>query len=197
MALYQMALNHIGHVILTSYLLPLLKKSASPTSIVRIVNAASNLHESTPSDTKFATLDELNQDLGPNAQYGRSKLAAILYSRYLARHLTSSNPNILINAYHPGIVDTKMSAKDIHEPYPVGGYAMSTGLAPFKKDQFQGCISAMFAATTTTKSGEYICPPAVVECGNALSQNEELGESLMKLTRAIVQEKIGDSLEDH
>lgn len=193
----QMALNHIGHVILTSNLLPLLKKTASPTSIVRIVNAASNLHESTPSDTKFATLDELNQDLGPNAQYGRPKLAAILYSRYLARHLTSSNPNILINAYHPGIVDTKMSKEDIHEPYPLGGYAMSTGLTPFKKNQFQGCLSAMFAATTTTKSGEYICPPAVVESGSPLSQNEELSESLMKLTREIVKEKTGDLLEDH
>lgn len=189
-----MAVNHIGHVILTSYLLPLIKKTASPTSTVRIVNFASNLHESTPSDTKFASIDELNRDLGPNPQYGRSKLAAILYSRYLAKHLTSSNPSILINAVHPGIVDTKMSAVDIHEPYPLGGYAMSTGLAPFKKDQFMGCVSAMFAATTTTKSGQYICPPAVVESGSALSQDEGLGESLMKLTGEIVKEKTNDKV---
>lgn len=188
-----MALNHMGHVILTSSLLPLLKSSAT-SSTVRIVNLASNLHESTPSSTKFASLDELNQDLGPNGQYGRSKLAAILYSRYLAKHLTSSHPNILINATHPGIVDTKMSAEDIHEPYPLGGYAMSVGLAPFKKDQFQGCISTMFAATATSKSGEYICPPAVPESGSQMAQDEELGEQLMKLTRELVTEKLdGDS----
>lgn len=41
------------------------------------------------------------------AQYGRSKLAAILYLRYLARHLTSTHPNILVNATHPGIVEMR------------------------------------------------------------------------------------------
>ena len=186
-----MAVNHMGHVILTSSLLPLLKKSAT-SSTVRIANVAYNAHPAAPSSTKFASLDELNQDLGPNGQYGRSKLALILYSRYLAKHLTSSHPNILINATHPGFVHTKMSAEDIHEPYPLGGYAMSVGLAPFKKDQFQGCVSTVFAATATTKSGEYICPPAVPESGSELSQDEALGEQLMKLTRELVTEKLFD-----
>ena len=184
-----MALNLMGHTILTSHLLPLLKKTASQGSTVRVVNLASNAHQATPSDTKFESLDELNKDLGPNGQYGRSKLAEILYSRYLAQHLSSSHPNILVNATHPGVVDTKMSAQDIHEPYPLGGYAMSVGLAPFKKDQFMGCVSTMFAATTTTKSGEYICPPAVPESGSDLAQDSELGERLMRLTRDLVKEK--------
>ena len=186
--LSQMALNHMGHVILTSHLLRLLKESAS-SSIVRIVNLGSNSHQQTPSDAKFASLDELNQDLGPMPQYGRSKLASILYSRYLAKHLTASHPNILINATHPGVVNTKMSTEDIHEPYPLGGYAMSVGLAPLKKNIFQGCVSTVFAATKTTKSGQYICPPAVPESGSDLSQDEELGERLMKLTREVIKEK--------
>ena len=138
-----MALNHMGHVILTSHLLPLLKKTASEGNIVRISNQGSNLHESTPSDTKFASLDELNRDLGPNPQYGRSKLAPILYSRYLARHLTPEYPKILVNATHPGIVNTKMSTQDIHEPYPLAGYGMSVGLQPFKKNQFEGALSTL------------------------------------------------------
>ncbi|KAI9762123.1 MAG: Rho GTPase [Chaenotheca gracillima] len=187
-----MALNHMGHVTLTSHLLPLLKKTASAGNTVRIVNQASNAHQASPSDTKFASLDELNQDLGPNGQYGRSKLANILYSRYLARHLTSAHPNILANATHPGFVDTKMSAEDIHEPYPLGGYAMSVGMAPIKKNIWQGAVSAVFAATATTKSGEYICPPAVPESGSNLAQDEELGEQLMKLTVALVKEKTFD-----
>ncbi len=185
----QMALNHMGHVILTSHLLPLMKKTASQGNTVRIVNLASNGHQGTPSDTKFESLDELNRDLGPSAQYGRSKLAAILYSRYLAKHLTSSNSNILVNATHPGVVDTKMSAQDIHEAYPLGGYAMSVGLAPFKKDIWMGCVSTMFAATATTKSGQYICPPAVPESGNKMAQDDQLGENLMKLTRDLIKEK--------
>ena len=184
-----MALNHMGHVILTSHLLPLMKKTASKGNTVRIVNMASNAHQGTPSDTKFESLDELNRDLGANGQYGRSKLANILYSRYLSKHLSSAYPNILVNATHPGVVDTKMSTEDIHEPFPVAGYAMSVGLKPFKKDIWQGCVSAVFAATTTTKSGQYICPPAIPESGSKMAQDEQLGENLMKLTRDVIKEK--------
>ena len=66
---------------------------------------------------------------------------------------------------------------------------MSVGMKPLKKDQWQGCVSSVFAATKTEKSGEYICPPAVAESGTAASQDEELGEQLMKLTRELVREK--------
>jgi NAD(P)-dependent dehydrogenase (short-subunit alcohol dehydrogenase family) len=183
-----LALNHMGHVVLTSHLLPLLKKTAADGSTVRIVNQASNAHESTPSDTKFEP-EELTKDLGPMPTYGRSKLAGILYAKYLNRHLTSAHPNILANASHPGVVDTKMSRDDILEPYPFGGYAMKYGMAPFKKDQFEGALSMLFAATMTEKSGEYICPPAIVEEGSKLANDEALGEQLMKLTRETVMEK--------
>ena len=66
---------------------------------------------------------------------------------------------------------------------------MSVGMEPFKKDQFQGCVSTVFAATTTTKSGDYICPPAILEPGSELAQDVELGERLMKLTRDVIREK--------
>ncbi|KAG8532457.1 uncharacterized protein KY384_002334 [Bacidia gigantensis] len=184
-----MAVNHMGHVILTSHLLGLLKSTARKGDTVRIANQASNAHQAAPGDTKFASLDELNQDLGPNGQYGRSKLASILYSRYLARHLTKEHPNILVNATHPGFVDTKMSTQDIHEPYPLGGYAMSVGMAPLKKNIMQGAVSIVFAATATKESGQYICPPAVPESGNSLAQDEQLGEQLMKLTIDVIKEK--------
>ena len=184
-----MALNHFAHVILTSHLLPLLKSTADAGHTVRISNQASNAHQSAPSSTKFASLDELNTDLGPNGQYGRSKLANILYSRYLDRHLTSQHPRILVNATHPGFVDTSQSKRDIHEPYPLLGYGMSVGMAPLKKDIMQGCVSTVFVATKTEKSGQYICPPAVPESGNDKAQDEALGEQLMKLTVEVVQEK--------
>ena len=179
----------MSHVILTSHLLPILKKTATPTNKVRITTMGSNAHQAAPSDTKFASLEELNRDLGANGQYGRSKLANILYSRYLNRHLTSAHPHILANSTHPGFVDTKMSSEDIHEPFPIVGYAMSMGMAPLKKDIWQGCASAMFACTKTEKSGQYICPPAVPESGSELAQSVELQEQLMKLTRDLVSEK--------
>ena len=192
-----MAVNHIAHVILVSRLLPLIKKTASAGNTVRIVNLASNAHQFSPPDTKFLSKDELNQDLGPNPQYGRSKLAAILYARYLERHLTSEQPKILANATHPGFVDTKMSTEDIHEPYPLGGYGMSVLMKPFKKNATQGCVSTVFAATKTEKSGQYICPPAVPETGNKLAQDAQLGEQLMKLTRELARERLGTELKDY
>ena len=185
-----MAVNHIGHVTLTSHLLPLLKKT-SEKGTVRIQIQGSNAHQALPKDLKYASVDELNQDLGPNQQYGRSKLANILYARYLDAHLHSSNPNILINATHPGFVETKMSTEDAHEPYPIAGYVMSVGMKPLKKDIWMGCVSTVFAATAAKGSGKYICPPAIEEPGNEQSQDKELGESLMKLTREIVKEKFG------
>ena len=191
-----MMVNHVGHVALTSHLLPLLK-STSEKGTVRIQLQSSNAHEMAPKDTKFASIDELNQDLGPNGQYGRSKLANLLYARYLDRHLHKSNPNILANATHPGFVETKMSTQDIHEPYPTAGYGMSVAMAPIKKDQWEGATSLLYAATKTDRSGEYICPPAIVEPGSELARNPELGESLMKLTREILKTKFNMEISDY
>jgi NAD(P)-dependent dehydrogenase (short-subunit alcohol dehydrogenase family) len=185
-----MAVNHFGHVIFTSHLLPTMKKTAANGNTVRIVALGSNAHQGTPSDCKFESLSELNTDIGPNGLYGRSKLAQMLYCKYLNKHLTSRCPKILANSVHPGFVETKMSQQDIHEPYPVLGAVMSVGMQPIKKDQFQGCVSAMFCATKTEKSGQYICPPAIPEAGNALYQQEGLDEQLMELTKKVLMDKM-------
>jgi NAD(P)-dependent dehydrogenase (short-subunit alcohol dehydrogenase family) len=109
-----MALNHFGHTVLTSGLLPLLKKTAERGNVVRITHQSSNAHQNAPSDTRFESLAEINEDVGPNGQYGRSKLASILYTRYFARK--NGLPNVLMNATHPGFVSTKQSVKDVFEP---------------------------------------------------------------------------------
>ncbi|KAK5118598.1 hypothetical protein LTR85_008063 [Meristemomyces frigidus] len=186
-----MAGNHFGHVVLTSHLLPLLKKTAETGSTVRIVNMASNAHQNAPKDVAFASVDELQKDLGPVALYGRSKLATLLYSKYLARHLTPEYPKILINATHPGVVDTAQTNVHIHEAYPLLGYGMSAGLKPFRKTQFEGCVSMMYAGTACEDSGFYITPPKIVEEGSPQANDMEMAERLMKLTRQVVDEKTG------
>jgi len=111
-----MAVNHMGHAILTSYLLPLMKRTGEQGNVVRISNQASNLHTKAPSDTKFANLDEINAEVGLNEQYGRSKLAGILYARWFDRNVTKNgHPNVLMNATHPGFVSSKQSRTDIFE----------------------------------------------------------------------------------
>jgi NAD(P)-dependent dehydrogenase (short-subunit alcohol dehydrogenase family) len=186
-----MAVNHMGHTILTSHLEPLMKETAKKGHTVRIVNFGSNAHQGAPSDCKFASLDELNQDLGPNPQYGRSKLAVMLHAKWLTKHLHSEYPKILANCVHPGFVETKASTQDIYEPYPILGNVMALGINPFKKDWWMGCTSAVYCATKTEKSGEYICPPAIPEPGSELYQDKEgkLAEALMKLTKEVVASK--------
>lgn len=112
-----MAINHMGHVVLTNYLLPVMKKTALQGNTVRISNQSSNLHQGAPKGTRFESLEEINSDEGPNGQYGRSKLAAILYTRWFDRNVTKKGaPGVLMNATHPGFVSTKQSRADIHEP---------------------------------------------------------------------------------
>lgn len=157
------ATNHIGHVVLVSHLLPLLKKTSETGCKVRIVNLVSNLHAAAPSDVAFASVDEIQKDYGPTVQYARSKLAELLYAKYLARHLTPQYPDILVNASYPGIVDTAQTNDHIREAYPVLGCGMAVGLKPFRKDQFDGCVSTMYAATVCEDSGlysAYILPSA-------------------------------------
>lgn len=186
-----MAGNHFGHVVLTSHLLPLLKKTAETGSTVRIVNMASNAHQNAPSDVAFASVKELQTDVGPVGEYGRSKLATLLYSKYLARHLTPAYPKILANATHPGVVDTAQTNVHIHEAYPLLGYGMSLGLKPFRKTQFEGCVSMMYAGTVCEDSGLYITPPKIVEEGSPQANDMELAERLMKLTRQVVDDQTG------
>ncbi|KAL2173467.1 uncharacterized protein P884DRAFT_288028 [Thermothelomyces heterothallicus CBS 202.75] len=143
-------------------------------------NQASNMHHKVPSDIKFDTLEEINTDLGPNQLYGRSKLAVILYPRYFDRRLTRN-----------GFVSSKQSRTDIFEAFPIGGFGMSYGLEPFKKDEFEGAVPTVYAATVADKDGQYICAPATPETGSELSQSEELADRLMELTRNLVREKMG------
>ncbi|KAK1751072.1 hypothetical protein QBC47DRAFT_392164 [Echria macrotheca] len=187
-----MAINHMGHVVLTNYLLPLMKKTAENGNVVRISNQSSNLHRTAPSDTKFASLDEINRDSGPNGQYGRSKLASLLYTRYFDRNVTQKgNPNLLMNATHPGFVSTKQSVKDIHEPFPVSGFATSHLVEPLKKDQFQGAVPTVYAVTVTKSSGQFICAPATPEEASEMASSDELMDNLMELTRNVVRDKTG------
>jgi hypothetical protein len=116
----------------------------------------------------------------------------MLYAKYLTKNLHEKYPNIIANSIHPGFVETKMSTEEIHEPYPVAGYAMSVCMKPFKKTQWEGAVSAMFCATVAEEGGLYICPPAIPEEGSKIYQDEtgEVQENLMKLTLELVGEKM-------
>lgn len=66
---------------------------------------------------------------------------------------------------------------------------MSVGMKPFKKNQFDGAVSTVYAATAIKDGGNYICPPAVPEPGSDPSRDDALADRLMRLTRQVVMEK--------
>jgi hypothetical protein len=68
---------------------------------------------------------------------------------------------------------------------------MAYGVEPFKKDQFEGAVPTIYAATVADKSGQYICAPAIPEEGSEMSRSEELADRLMEFTRDVIKEKMG------
>lgn len=92
-----LAVNHLAHFLLTSLLLPLLKRASD----ARVVTVSSVAHKS----GKLA-LSDLNRECHYTAYqvYADSKLANALFAFELARRETWLASNCL----HPGVIDTKL-----------------------------------------------------------------------------------------
>jgi NAD(P)-dependent dehydrogenase (short-subunit alcohol dehydrogenase family) len=91
------ALNHLGSFLLTRLLLPCLRASND----ARIINVASGAHNGAKID--FNDLQNEKNYIGKRV-YGESKLANILFTYKLARHLNESS--VTVNAMTPGGVIT-------------------------------------------------------------------------------------------
>ena len=191
------------HLALT--LLPNLQ--AAPSS--RLVLQSSELHRPVPSDTKFASLSEINHDVGPMLLYNRTKLAQVLFVRALKRRMDDGQlgfkkydgrENILYaNATHPGGVQTDQQEQAV-EAYGKLGKIGVMAVRPFMKDPVEaGCRPALYAATSPEVvekgiSGQYIVPDRKVTEPSTKSQDINLGESLWALSLEILSEKLGRTL---
>ncbi len=96
------ASNHLGPFLLTTLLLPQLRKAAAtaPAGSVRIINTSSDASEMIPG-LNFDDLQNLgNYSFG--AAYCSGKLANVLFAHGLARRLAADG--IVAHALHPGTV---------------------------------------------------------------------------------------------
>ena len=100
----QMGTNHLGHFALTGHLLELLKETPN----ARIVNVSSIAHRGGAMD-----FDDLLYENGtvynPQAAYGRSKLANLLFTYELQRRFESLQLDIKALAAHPGVSNTNLA----------------------------------------------------------------------------------------
>lgn len=99
--------NFLGHFYAINLLWPLLRKTSKlpGASAPRVVFESSEMHRTAPSDTKFASVEEINTDIGPTHLYGRTKLAMILATHGLYQKvIKKNNDHIYVTAVHPGAV---------------------------------------------------------------------------------------------
>ena len=96
--------NHLGPFLLTTRLLPLLRRAAAdaPRGSVRIINTSSDASEM----IKGIPWDDLEsgENYRAGAAYCYGKLSNVLFARGLAQRL--SREGIVVHAMHPGVVDS-------------------------------------------------------------------------------------------
>lgn len=99
-----LAVNHFAPFLLTGLLLPAIEKAPAG----RIVNTASDAH----TFVKGMGFDDMQAENGYRTfrEYGRSKLANILFTRELASRLADSG--ITVNSLHPGAVATSLGSQN-------------------------------------------------------------------------------------
>lgn len=138
------ATNHLAYFLLTKLLLGAIKKAPAG----RIVNVASEAHHRASLD--FADLMAEESYSGVKA-YSTSKLANILFTSELARHLDGTS--VTTNSLHPGIIASGFARNNTGV---VGFFAKVA--APFLMSAENGAKTSIFLATdpsVSKVSGQY------------------------------------------
>ncbi|MCB9227027.1 MAG: SDR family oxidoreductase [Chitinophagales bacterium] len=162
-----MAVNHFGYFAMAYYLLPLLKNT--PNS--RIVNVASKAHFG--SKMNFETINAEKGYFIYN-QYENSKLANVLFTKYLAEKL--KDDNITVNCLHPGVVKTQIGNKAGNTFF---GMAWSL-FAAFGINTDKGAETSIYLASNKKVadiSGMYFDKKKAYK-GSELSRNKQLQQQL-------------------
>ena len=167
-----MAVNHFGYFATTFHLLPLLQSGS------RIVNVSSKAHYGGQID-----LNTINEEKGYFVfkQYEISKLANVLFTKYLARQLAEKN--ITVNCLHPGVVKTKIGNKAGNKLFGLVWSLFSAfGINPDK-----GAETSIYLASSDKLAditGMYF-DKKVAYKGSELSRDEELQEKFWKWSESM------------
>ncbi|OSS48278.1 hypothetical protein B5807_07598 [Epicoccum nigrum] len=196
-----MQVNHFAQAHLMLSLLPILQKT--PDS--RLVAQSSDMHRPASSDIKFASVEEINQDIGAMQLYNRTKLAQVVFFHELVLRIkagqfgqvTSNTAPPWINATHPGGVVTDQQDQAVEAYGTIGKIGVAVARPLMKDPVKQGCRPALFAAThpdivKEQVQGRYIVPDRKVIEPSDQSKSPVLGLNLWKLTKQVLEQKIGN-----
>lgn len=144
-----MQTNYMGHVLLTYFLLDLLKKSAPS----RVINVSCGLHRLGSVESIMRTISDTHRHfLHPGRVYYDSKLAQVLFTQVLAAELRDSG--VTVNTADPGVVNTGICVR-----YP----GLQGALIRYLKRQFgkterqsaQTCAYLAIAPSVAQVTGKY------------------------------------------
>jgi NAD(P)-dependent dehydrogenase (short-subunit alcohol dehydrogenase family) len=169
----QFAVNHVGHFLLTIRLLEQVKAAQAG----RVVVVSSGAHRWAPDGIRFDNLDG-SKDYDPREAYGVSKTANGLFSRELARRLSSTSATS--NSLHPGVIPTNLSRHLAQRNYDMSN--------PMFKTIPEGTATQCYVATSPDLdrvTGYYFddCNPAVP---NRHMQDDAMAAKLWALSEELV-----------
>jgi len=169
-----MAVNHFGYFAMTYHLFPLL----DTTEKARIVNVSSKSHFNGK-----INLDTINKKEGYfiMKQYENSKLANVLFTKYLAEKL--KDKGITVNCLHPGVVKTKIGNKAGN---PIYGMFWSL-FAAFGINTDEGAATSVYLASSDKVkdiSGMYFDKKVAYQ-GAEISRDAQLQEQFWNWSEKI------------
>lgn len=175
--------NHLGPFALTGLLLDRLNAAGN----ARVISMASLAHTLTkgldPDDPALQKREYTQMDA-----YGRSKLAALLFTYELDRRLKQSGSRVLALAAHPGYAATNPD---------LGGFWMRLATRLFAQTAASGALPALHAATAVgVQGGDYYGPGGFKELGgkpkkvhsSAEAHNPELARRLWEMSEKLTQQ---------
>ncbi len=169
---FMFAVNHLAYFLLTNLLLERMKASAP----ARIVSVASEAHR--PSKIDFDDVEGLKVNGIRN--YGRTKLANILFTKELARRLDGSG--VTANCVHPGYVRTALGTHH-------GAWATALAAVgwPFARTPERGAETSIYLSTSAEVegvSGQYFMDSKPKQ-PNAFSESPEHASRLWEVSRKL------------
>ncbi|KAJ5365043.1 hypothetical protein N7517_007929 [Penicillium concentricum] len=198
------ATNCVGHQVLATSLLPLLKKGVTPSSDVRIAVTSSSFHfwcQQPDLDLLFSSSRVKWPALYDGVwRYGRSKLGNILFAKELSRRLLEDQDpaikQIYVNSFFPGNIVTDQWRR--WNSYFGGfiGWVIRTVGSWLGQSLEDGAATALYLAAShevreQNHRGEYFVPIATLCESNAISGDMKLARDLWDWIDAQATETLG------
>lgn len=198
----QLAVNHIGHFLLTQLLLPVLRQTATAGDgkdkqpDVRVVTVSSVAHNLAPSNSSPAAKDNFMQvitstdtllNIGTFDRYAFSKAANILFAAELARRHGDVLTSVSV---HPGVVASNLYSTARQGLNRVGQSIFNACSGVVFRSVASGARNQLWAAAGAEKheltNGGYYAAVMHGIPKNRFATDADLGERLWKWTEGVV-----------